>query len=443
MVGEGFLKTIKKSLKEGKITTKQIDEACRRILEAKYKLGLFDDPFRYCNSEKAAKEILSSEKKLASREFAEHSFVLLKNNNQVLPLKKTETIALIGPLANDKNNMLGTWAVSGDPKFSVSVLEGMKNIAGHNVNILYAKGANISDDTDFAKKVNVFGSRIEIDKRSSEELLNEAITAANKSDVIVAVVGEASEMSGESASRSDISIPESQKKLIRVLAKIGKPFVLIIMSGRPLTLTEETDLASSILFTWHPGQEAGNAIADVLFGNYNPSGKLSITFPRTVGQIPIYYNHKNTGRPAGKEYQKFRSNYLDISNEPLYPFGFGLSYTDFSYSDVRLSDSTITASKPIKAMVTITNIGNYDGEETVQMYIFQPVASVTQPLKKLKGFQKIFLKKGESKTVSFNISVTDLKFFNSFLKYVAEPGDFKIYIGTNSKDVKEAAFKLK
>jgi beta-glucosidase len=443
MVGEGFLTTIKKSLKEGKITTKQIDEACRRILEAKYKLGLFDDPFRYCNSEKAAKEILSSEKKLASREFAEHSFVLLKNNNQVLPLKKTETIALIGPLANDKNNMLGTWAVSGDPKFSVSVLEGMKNIAGHNVNILYAKGANISDDTDFAKKVNVFGSRIEIDKRSSEELLNEAITAANKSDVIVAVVGEASEMSGESASRSDISIPESQKKLIRVLAKIGKPFVLIIMSGRPLTLTEETDLASSILFTWHPGQEAGNAIADVLFGNYNPSGKLSITFPRTVGQIPIYYNHKNTGRPAGKEYQKFRSNYLDISNEPLYPFGFGLSYTDFSYSDVRLSDSTITASKPIKAMVTITNIGNYDGEETVQMYIFQPVASVTQPLKKLKGFQKIFLKKGESKTVSFNISVTDLKFFNSFLKYVAEPGDFKIYIGTNSKDVKEAAFKLK
>src|SRR5688572_23635444 len=269
MVGEGFLNTLKKSLQEGKVTQKQIEDACKRILEAKYKLGLFDDPYRYIDIAKPAKEILTEQRRNEAREIASRTFVLLKNNNQTLPIKKSGTIALIGPLANDKNNMLGTWAVSGDPQMSIPVLDGMKSVGGPGVNILYAKGANISDDTLFAKKINVFGTRIDIDKRSTDEMLNEAIETANKSDVIVAVVGEASEMSGEAASRSEITIPESQKKLIRALAKTGKPLVLVIMSGRPLAIPEENELATSILFVWHAGTEAGNAIADVLFGNYN------------------------------------------------------------------------------------------------------------------------------------------------------------------------------
>ena len=442
MVGEGFLTTVKKSLNEGKVTQKQIDDACRRILEAKYKLGLFDDPYRYCNTERAAKEVLSADKRVAAREFAEHSFVLLKNNNQILPLKKSGTIALIGPLANNKNNMLGTWAVSGDPQLSIPVFGGMKNVGGNTVNILYSKGANISDDTVLAKKVNVFGVRIDIDKRSSEEMLNEAITIANQSDVIVAVVGEASEMTGEAASRTDITIPESQKKLIRALVKTGKPVVLVVMSGRPLALTEENELATAILFTWHAGIEAGNAIADVLFGNYNPSGKLTTSFPVNVGQIPIYYSQKNTGRPSSGMFRKYQSNYLDAPNTPLFPFGFGLSYTSFSYSDVSLNKTALKANETLSATATVTNTGQYDGEETVQLYIRDLVGSITRPVKELKGFQKIKLKAGESKRVTFTITVNDLKFYDSDLKYTAEPGDFKIFIGGNSRDVKEAAFKL-
>ena len=443
MVGEGFLTTLKRSLKENKITLKQINDACRRILEAKYKLGLFDDPYRYCNGERAAKEVLSADKRAAAREFAEHSFVLLKNNNQILPLKKSGTIALIGPLADNKNNMLGTWAVSGDPQLSIPVLQGIKNIAGNGVNVLYAKGANITDDTVLAKKVNVFGERADIDKRSPEQMIEEAIAVATKSDIIIAVVGEASEMTGEAASRSDISLPKSQQNLLNALMKLGKPVVLVIMTGRPLTLNWENDQAGSILLTWFAGHEAGNAIADVLFGNYNPSGKLTMTFPKNIGQVPIYYNHKNTGRPAGRDFQKFQSNYLDVSNEPLFPFGYGLSYTNFTYSDIQLSGSTMAAGGSITATTTLTNSGDYDGEETVQMYIFDPVASVTQPVKKLKGFQKIFLKKGESRQVTFTISINELKFYNAQLQYVAEPGNFKVLIGGNSRDVKEASFTLK
>jgi beta-glucosidase len=442
MVGEGILTTTQKSLKEGKVTLLQIDAACRRILEAKYKLGLFDDPYRYIDLSRPAKEILTEQRRKESREIAARSFVLLKNSNQVLPLKKSGTIALIGPLANDKSNMLGTWAVSGDRNLSVPVLDGMKNVAGNGVNIIYAKGANISDDTLFAKKVNVFGTRIDIDKRSADDMLKEALDAAAKSDVIVAVVGEASEMSGEASSRSDISIPECQKKLIRALAKTGKPLVLVLMTGRPLAIPEEKELATSILVSWHAGTEAGNAIADVLFGNYNPSGKLTTSFPVNVGQVPIYYSQKNTGRPSAPNSPKFQSNYLDVSNAPLYPFGYGLSYTSFSYSNISLSKTSMQQNETITASVTVTNNGNYDGEEVVQLYIRDMVASITRPLKELKGFQKIKLKAGESKTVTFTITVKDLKFYNSNLKFVAEPGDFKLFIGTNSRDVKEAGFKL-
>jgi len=442
MVGEGFLTTLKKSLQEGKTTQKQIDEACRRILEAKYKLGLFDDPFRYIDETKPAKEILTAQRRAETREIAAHTFVLLKNNNQVLPLKKSGIIALIGPLANDKNNMLGTWAVSGNPELSVPVLEGMKNVGGSAVNILYAKGANLSDDTLFAKKVNVFGTRIDIDKRSPEEMLNEAIETANKSDIVVVVVGEASEMSGEAASLTDIKIPDSQKKLIRALAKTGKPVVLVVMSGRPLALTEENDLASSVLLTWHAGLEAGNAIADVLFGNYNPSGKLSATFPRNIGQVPLYYNHKNTGRPSADNSPKFQSNYLDAPNSPLYPFGYGLSYTTFSYADFSIDKKEMKPGEKINASVTVTNSGNYDGEEVVQLYIRDMVGSITRPLKELKGFQKISLKKGESRKVNFTISINDLKFYNYNLQWVAEPGDFELMIGTNSENVQKEKFSL-
>jgi beta-glucosidase len=443
MVGEGFLTTLKKSLAEGKISQKQIDDACRRILEAKYKLGLFQDPFRYLDEKRTAEEVLTAQRRKEARNIATHTFVLLKNEQQVLPLKKSGTIALIGPLANDKNNMLGTWAVSGDPQMSVPVLEGMKNVGGSSVNILYAKGANISDDTLLARKVNVFGTRIDIDKRSPEEMLNEALNIAHQSDVVVAVVGEASEMSGEAASRTDITIPESQKKLIRALSKTGKPLVLVIMTGRPLALTEENELAASILVTWHAGMEAGNAIADVLFGDYNPSGKLPATFPRNVGQIPIYYNHKNTGRPSAPHSPKFQSNYLDAPNSPLFPFGYGLSYTTFSYSDLTLDKKELTAGEKITVSVTVTNQGNYDGEEVVQLYIRDLVGSITRPVKELKGFQKIFLKKGESRRVRFTLGVDDLKFYNYYLQWVAEPGDFEVMVGSHSDDVIKSSFVLK
>ena len=444
MVGEGFLTTLKKSLQEGKVTQKQIDDACRRILEAKYKLGLFDDPYRYCKPGRAEKEVLSADKRLASREFATKSTVLLKNDNQTLPLKRSGTIALVGPLANNKSNMLGTWAVSGDNTLSVPVLEGMKSVGGNGVNIIYAKGANITDDTVLAKRANVFGERVDIGPGTPEQMLNEAVAAANQSDVIVAVVGEASEMSGEAASRSDISLPESQRKLLEALRSTGKPLVVVMMSGRPLTLERENELATSLLQVWHLGHEAGNAVADVLFGAYNPSGKLTMSFPRNVGQIPVYYNHKKTGRPqpVGKETQKFRSNYLDVSNQPLFEFGYGLSYTNFSYSDVSLSSKEMKGNGKITATITVTNSGNYDGEEVVQLYIVDPVAAITQPVKKLKGFQKIFLKKGESKDVQFTIGMDELKFVNSELKWVVEPGEFRVQIGTSSDNVKEAAFQL-
>lgn len=443
MVGEGFLTTLEKSLEEGKVTEGDIDLACRRVLEAKYKLGLFDDPYRYFDETRPEKDILTAENRQAAREVAARSFVLLKNNNQVLPLKKSGTVALIGPLANNKNNMLGTWAPTGDPQLSVPVLEGIKNAAGNEVNILYARGSNISDDLDFAKKVNVFGMRIDIDERSPEVMLREAVNTARRADVVVAVVGEASEMSGESGNRTNLDIPEEQKKLIRALAQTGKPLVLVTMSGRPLTMEEENSLADAILQVWHPGVEAGNAIADVLFGDYNPSGKLTMTFPRNVGQVPIYYAHRNTGRPqAGDTFEKFKTNYLDAPNSPLFPFGYGLSYTTFEYSDVSLSNSTISAGETLEAKVTVTNTGEYDGEEVVQLYIRDVVTSITRPVKELKGFQKIFLKAGESKEVGFTLSEEDLKFYNYNLDFVAEPGEFIVFIGTSSDEVKEARFTL-
>ena len=444
MVGEGFLTTLKKSVDEGKVSEDQITKAARRILEAKHKLGLLEDPYLYSDESRPEKDILTDENRKLARKAATRSFVLLKKHNNTLPLAKNANIALVGPLANNKNNMLGTWAPTGNPQLSVPILEGLKNVAPE-ANIEYAKGANISNDSSFAKKVNVFGERIQISDESPETLLREALDLANSSDIIVAVVGEATEMSGEAASRTDITIPDAQKKLIRELAKTGKPLVLVLMSGRPLDISEEMAMPVSILQIWHPGVEAGNAVADVLFGDYNPSGKLTNSWPRSVGQIPIHYRMKTTGRPGPEsgEFQKFKTNYLDSPNSPLLPFGFGLSYTTFEYSDVKASSSELNANGSIEVSATVTNTGNFDGEEIVQLYIHDKVRSVTPPGRELKGFKKIMLKKGESKTVTFTVSEEDLKFYNSAIEYVAEPGEFDFAIGGSSAADFNGSFTLK
>ena len=444
MVGEGFLSTLQKSLAEKKVTMQQIDVACRLVLEAKYKLGLFADPYKYCNEERAKTEIFTPANRKVARSIAAESFVLLKNKNNLLPIKKMGTIALIGPLADAKENMSGTWSVATDISTPISVLQGLKNALGSNAKVLYAKGSNLDADSLLEEHATMFGKTLHRDARSNEVILKEALEVAAQSDVIVAALGESAEMSGEAASRSDISIPKIQQELLEALLKTGKPVVLVLFTGRPLTLKWENEHVPAILNVWFSGTEAGDAIADVLFGDVNPSGKLSTTFPQNVGQIPLYYNHKNTGRPLpeGKWFQKFRSNYLDVSNDPLYPFGYGLSYTNFSYSDISLSSNTIKGTQSIKATVTVTNTGLVSGKEVVQLYTRQLVGTTTHPVKELKGFQKIELKAGESKTVSFNIAASDLKFYNSDLKYVAEPGNFKLFIGGNSKDVKQADFKL-
>ncbi|MBC6109625.1 beta-glucosidase BglX [Pedobacter fastidiosus] len=446
MVGEGFLGTLKKSLSEKKVTLQQIDNACRLILQAKYKLGLFADPYKFCDAQRAEKEVFSPENRQIAREVSAESFVLLKNDNNILPLKKTGTIALIGPLADNTANMYGTWSVAALFDKSVTVLQGLKNALGNDAKILTAHGSNFLADSAMEHRyVNIHNPTYVRDPRSEADLIKEALKVAEKSDVIVATIGEGSEFTGESSSVTDIQIPETQKNLLKALAKTGKPIVLVLFTGRPLALKWENENIPAILNVWFPGSEAGNSIADVLFGNVNPSGKLSTTFPQNVGQVPLYYAHKNTGRPLadGKWFEKFRSNYLDVSNDPLFPFGYGLSYTSFSYSDIKLSSNTLTKGKSITASVTLTNTGKYDGKEVVQLYTRDLVGSITRPVKELKGFQKISLKAGESKQISFTISENDLKFYNSDLKFVAEPGDFKLFIGTNSRDVKETSFTLK
>jgi len=443
MVGEGMLTTLAKSLKEGKVTMQQIDMACRRVLEAKYKLGLFEDPYRYCDESRAATEIFTDANRKAAREIAAQSFVLLKNDNKILPLKKGGTIALIGPLADAKENMPGTWSVAADFSKSISLLSGLKEVAGNDAKVLYAKGSNLDADSIFEVNAGMFGKALGRDSRPAAEILKEALAVANQADVIVAALGESAEMTGESSSRTNIEIPAIQKELLQALLKTGKPVVLVLFTGRPLALKWEQENVPSILNVWFGGSEAGSAIADVLFGDVNPSGKLSTTFPQNVGQVPIFYNHKNTGRPLqeGKWFSKFRSNYLDVSNDPVYPFGFGLSYTNFTYSDIKLSSASLKGAQTLKASVTVTNSGSRDGKEVVQLYIRDLVGSITRPVKELKGFQKIELKAGESRTVTFNITPEDLKFYNYDLKYDWESGDFTIMIGGNSRDVKSADIK--
>lgn len=444
MVSEGLLTTLAKSVQEGKMTEKQIDDACRRILKAKFLLGLFDDPYRYCDENRAKREVFNEANRAEARSIAAQSFVLLKNKGNILPIKKSGTIALVGPLADAKENMTGTWSVAARFSESISLREGLQKAVGTNAKIVYAKGSNLDDDELLEANSTLFGKSLHRDKRSSVALRDEALRIAKRADVIVAAVGEAAEMSGEAASRTNIEIPETQKDLIKALLKTGKPLVLVLFTGRPLALKWEEENVPSMLNVWFGGSEAGDAIADVLFGDINPSGKLTSTFPQNVGQVPIYYAHKNTGRPlSGEWFQKFQSNYLDVSNEPLYPFGYGLSYTTFTYGELKLNKTVMTASDSIMVSVEVTNSGSRDGAEVLQLYIRDLVGSVTRPVKELKGFQKMMLKAGETRTATFSITKEELSFFNSDLKWASEPGKFHVFVGTNSRDVKQAEFELK
>lgn len=444
MVGEGFLTTLKKSLAEGKVTQAEIDLAAKRVLEAKYDLGLFDNPYKHGDVKLAAKEVYNLENRNIARSAAAQSMVLMKNENQVLPLKNSGTVAVIGPLVNNSMNMPGTWSVASKHANAINLMQGLQANFGKDVKFVSAKGANIDYDAKLEDIYAAHGKKTDRDNRSKEALLKEAVEVASKADVIVLAIGESAEMSGESSSRTGITIPQSQVDLLNELKKTGKPIAMVLFTGRPLALTNVKDTPDAILNVWFAGSEAGNAISDVLFGKVNPSGKLPMTFPRSLGQVPIYYNAKNTGRPLDQklvdkcEYQRFRSNYMDECNTPLYPFGYGLSYTKFNYSDVAISNANPKGNQTIQASVTVTNSGNYDGAEVVQLYIRDLVGTITRPVKELKGFQKVMLKKGESKKVTFDISPENLKFYNGDLKYDWESGEFDIMIGTNSEDLKHS-----
>ncbi|HAP50844.1 MAG TPA: beta-glucosidase BglX, partial [Porphyromonadaceae bacterium] len=442
MVADGFVGTLEKSLAEGKVTMEAIDTACRRILEAKYKLGLFDDPYRYLDERRAKKELYTAENRAQARRLATETFVLLENSEGVLPLKKQGTIALVGPLANTRANMPGTWSVAATADRYSTLLEAMQRAVGKDATVLYAKGCNVCYDEELEKNSTLFGREMR-DPRTPEQLRAEALRIAAHADVIVAAMGEPSEMSGESSSRSNIAILDAQRDLLEALKATGKPVVLLNFSGRTTDMTWEKQNFSTILNVWFGGSEAADAICDVVFGDVAPSGHLSASMPKNVGQVPIYYNHLNTGRPCPKWFTKFTSNYLDVDNEPLYPFGYGLSYTTFSYGQPMLSATSMTRDGSLRASVTVTNTGSREGAEVVQLYIRDLVGSVARPVKELKDFSRITLKPGESKVVEFVITPEKLKFYNSQLKFDCEPGEFDVMIGPNSRDVQTLRFTLR
>lgn len=429
------------AVKSGRVPMALIDKACRRVLEAKYTLGLFDNPYKYCDVTRPAKEFFTKENRAKSRQAAGESFVLLKNEDNVLPLKKGGTIAVVGPHGNNRPMMLGPWFYPHDIQRAATIVEGLKEVSGGKAKIVYARGCQPFESEEYAQRV-YFGKEFEKDNRSDAAILAEALAVAKSADVVVATLGESTEMSGESSSRSVLDLPKPQQELLKALVATGKPIVLVLFTGRPLTINWEKENIPAILNVWFPGSEAAYAIGDVLFGDVNPSGKLTATWPQNVGQIPIYYNSKNTGKPMDKWFQKFRSGYLDVSNEPLYPFGYGLSYTNFEYSGVTLNDSVMGPKGEITASVTIKNTGKRDGYEVVQLYIRDVAASIIRPLKELKGFQKVFIKAGQSVKVDFPITSSLLKFYNYDLDYVYEPGDFEALIGCNSAQLQKATFKL-
>jgi beta-glucosidase len=422
MESRSYITHLKQLVDDGKVDEDVIDESVRRILRIKFLIGLFDDPFRYCQKEREEKNIMTKEIKIASLEVAKRSFVLLKNDKNILPLKKDyKKIAVIGPLADNSIDPIGGWGGMGDSADVTTVLEGFKNYVDAKTQVLYSEGCKINDP--------------------SIKGFKDAVNIAKKSDVIILCVGEGRDMSGEACNRSSLDLPGVQEELAKELIKTGKPIVVVLMNGRPLSINWLTENANAILETWFAGTMAGDAIAKVLFGDYNPSGKLPVTFPRTVGQVPIYYNHKNTGRPGDLK-DHYTSKYLDLPLTPLYPFGYGLSYTTFEYNDFKLSTNRITNEDSIIVSVKVKNTGKYDGEEVVQLYVRDLVGSVTRPVKELKGFKKIMLKRGEEKTVNFTIHEKDLRFTAADMKFKSEPGFFKVYVGTNSVDVLENKFEL-
>ncbi|MBS4079706.1 MULTISPECIES: beta-glucosidase BglX [Pseudomonas] len=436
-------------LKSGEIEQKDIDNAVREVLAAKYDMGLFKDPYLRIGKAEDDPADTYAESRLhraEARDVARRSLVLLKNQNETLPLKKDAKVALVGPLAKAPIDMMGSWAAAGKPTQSVTLFDGMSSLIGNKANLIYARGANITSDKkvlDYLNFLNFDAPEVVDDPRPANVLIDEAVKAAKDADVIVAAVGESRGMSHESSSRTDLNIPENQRELIRALKATGKPLVLVLMNGRPLTILEENQSADAILETWFSGTEGGNAIADVLFGDYNPSGKLPVTFPRSVGQIPTYYNHLSIGRPftPGKP-GNYTSQYFDDTTGPLFPFGYGLSYTHFALSDMALSSTTLNATGKLDASVMLKNTGKRDGETVVQLYIQDVTGSMIRPVKELKNFQKIMLKAGEQKVVHFTITEDDLKFYNAQLKYAAEPGKFNVQIGLDSQDVTQQSFEL-
>lgn len=442
MGAESFIRHLKTALDEGLVTEEDINKACRRMLEAKWKLGLFDDPYRYCDLDRFKKDVYNEKHLAAARDMAAETFVLLKNDN-VLPLKKKGTIALVGPMADNRTNMAGMWSVAAVHDRHETLKESMtKALKGTGATLLYAKGCNFMHDASQEAIICRNGHAVR-DSRSEEDMLNEAMEIARKADVIIFAGGEASESSGEGSSRAFLETYDAQHDLLVELKKLGKPIVMLNFSGRSTILNWENANLDALLNVWFGGSKAGDAICDVIFGDKVPCGHLTTSFPKSEGQIPLYYNHLNTGRPTKKWFQPYTSNYMDIDNEPLYPFGYGLSYTTFEYGDIVLDKSTMTEDGTIKASVKVTNTGNYDGAEVVQLYIRDIFASISRPVKELKGFKRINLKKGESQVVEFEITADLLKFYNSDLNFVCEPGEFELMIGPNSRDTKSVNFTLK
>ena len=450
MNSDGFVGTFMKSLEEGRITEAEIDRACRRILEAKYKLGLFEDPFRYLDSERYASEVYTAENRAFAREAAHESLVLLKNDG-ILPLSKDMRVAVVGPMADDPAVMTGTWAMTSHGSESVTPLQGIRNAAPKKVT--YSEGSWVFLDKEMEETVKYGLYKFfmpgfkapDIHTVPQSRLIAEAVAAARAADVVVACVGESQNMNGEGASRTEIVIPDAQKELLKALKATGKPVVMVLVTGRPLTLGWEDSEMDAILNVWSPGSEGGNAVADVLFGDVNPSAKLTMSFPRSVGQLPLYYNHKNTGRPHPEydEYRKFTSCYMDEINAPLYPFGYGLSYTTYEYSEPVLSSAEMSLDGTVTASVTVKNTGSRDGFETVQLYIHDIYATSTRPVKELRAFRKVHIPAGESVTVSFELTAEDLSYYNHSLEWVCEPGDFEIMTGPNSRDLQSVQLTVK
>ena len=444
MNDEYFLQFLPQLIKEGAVTEARINQACRHVLELKYDMGLFSDPHRNLDPKLDIDTMFADNRlhRQEAREVARRSIVLLKNNNNVLPISKNAKIAVVGPLADSKRDILGSWSAAGRASLAVTPLEGIKHAVNNAQSVNYAFGANLSNDANLYRFLNLYAQTTKFDNRPADKMIAEAVAKAKKADVVIAFVGEAQGMAHESSSRTDISLPASQKQLIKALKATGKPLVIALMNGRPLTLTEEYAQADAMLETWYLGTEGGNAIADVLFGDYNPSGKLPMSFPYNVGQIPVYYSHLNTGRPRGTENMgKYTTSYFDSPNEPLFPFGFGLSYTDFNI-DFVLSSTEMTKGSEIVVTANIENIGDKLGTQTVQLYLQDITASVSRPVKQLVGFENITLKPHEKGQIKFVIKYSMLKFWNDKMQYVAEPGKFNVFIGSDSTTQNKQTFTL-